>query len=982
MTGRRLAAGGRIDRSSVLPFTWQSAKLTGFAGDTLASALLANGVKVVGRGFKYHRARGIFAAGVEEPNAILDLECNGVQDPNARAATVELRAGMALRGVNARPDVDRDWYRGIDLLHRFLPAGFYYKTFFPNWQRYEPRIREMAGLGRLRIAADTRRFETRSAQADVLVVGGGPSGLAAARAAASAGLSVMLADDRPGFGGSLLWRDATIDGLPGAKWAAATVRALAEAGVRLLPRTTAFGAYDDGAFGLLERRTASAAGWAEERLWTVRARHAVLAAGAIERPLVFPHNDRPGVMLAAAALHYLRHYAVLVGDEIVVATNNDSAYEVALALRAAGATVTLADVRGETPAVARVAIEAGVRVLPGSVVLHTIGANGVRLVDIGPADATSARAATLRVPASVVAVSGGFSPAVHLHSQSRGKLRWDEARAAFYPAAAVAGQSLAGALAGAETLADALATGHRAGVDAATALGRTVTATPPFAHAAPVADPIRPYWCVPIRGARQWIDLQNDVTVKDIRLAAQENYGSVEHLKRYTTLGMATDQGKTSNVNGLAILAGATGKTIPQVGTTTFRPPYTPVTLGALAGPRHGMLHTPWRRLPAHAEHAALNADIREYGGWWRPACYPRADETAAQAIRREATAARHSVGLFDGSSLGKIVVDGPDAAAFLNLLYYNDVATLKPGRLRYVLLLRENGVVYDDGVIARLGPERYQLSPSSSHTAGVLAMLEAWRQTEYFHMRVAFHDVTGAWATFAVSGPRSRDVLAPLTDIDLSADALPHMAFADGTILGVAGRIARVSFTGERSYEVSVPASYGPALWRALMQAGAPDNITPYGIESLSVLRAEKGYILIGTDSDGMTFPDDLGMSGPLRAKKVDFVGKRSLLTPDARRPDRRQFVGLLPLDPEAVPHPGAHAIERTRDRLRSLGWVTSACHSPALGRSIALGMIARGRALAESGAEVELFHLGTTMRARVVTPTFYDPAGDKLHG
>ncbi len=980
MTSRRLAEGGRIDRARVLPFTWQGMPLSGFAGDTLASALLANGVKIVGRSFKYHRPRGIYGAWVEEPNAILDVAHGDLHDPNARATTVELRAGMAARGVNARPDVNRDMFGGIDLMHRFLPAGFYYKTFFPNWHRYEPRIRAMAGLGRLREAADTRRFETRNARCDVLVVGAGPAGLAAARAAASAGLDVMLADDRALPGGSLPWSTATIGGRAAADWAAGTAADLTARGARLLPRTTVFGAYDHTAFGLLERRGTAADGWATERLWSVRARQVVLATGGFERPLVFPDNDRPGVMSADAALQYLRHYAVLVGDAVVVTTNNDSAYEVAVALRGAGAAVTLADVRPTPPAVARVALEAGVRVVPGSVVLGTSGRGGVKLVEIGPADATTPRAATLRVVASVVAVSGGWSPAVHLHSQAGGKLRWDASLAGFVPAGARPDQHLAGGITGAGDLAACLADGHAAGSAAARALGATVRCAPVAASPMPAATPPRAYWRVPIASARQWLDLQNDVTVKDVALAARENYSSVEHLKRYTTLGMATDQGKTSNVNGLALLAEFTGREIARVGTTTFRPPYAPTTLGAFAGLRHGTLYAPWRRLPAHAEHVAVGADMREYGGWWRPACYPRDGETPARAIQREAAAARRSAGLFDGSSLGKIVVDGPDAAAFLNLMYYNEVATLKPGRLRYVLLLREAGTVYDDGVVARLGPERYLLSPSSSHTAGVLAMLEAWRQTEYPAMRVAFHDVTGAWATFAVSGPRSRDVLAPLTDIDLSPDALPHMAFASGGILGVAGRIARVSFTGERSYEVSVPADYGPALWRRLLHAG--DDITPYGIETLSVLRAEKGYILIGTDTDGMTLPDDLGMSGPLRTKKVDFVGKRSLLMPDATRGDRRQFVGLLPLDPGFVPHVGAHAIERGGGAPRSIGWITSACHSPALGRSIALGMIERGRALVEAGAEVELFHLGATSRARVTSPVFHDPAGDRLHG
>jgi sarcosine oxidase subunit alpha len=584
----------------------------------------------------------------------------------------------------------------------------------------------------------------------------------------------------------------------------------------------------------------------------------------------------------------------------------------------------------------------------------------------------------MRVSADLVAVSGGWSPAVHLHSQAGGRLRWDATQAAFVPERPCPGQHFAY---GAD-LAAALAAGHAAGLAAARALGRSADLGAPRTPPSEAPTPIRPYWHVPIPRARQWVDFQNDVTVADVMLAARENYSSVEHLKRYTTLGMATDQGKTSNVNGLAILAEATGRTIPDVGTTTFRPPYTPVTLGAIAGMRHGALYSPWRRLPAHAEHVALGAEFREYGGWMRPACYPRGGESAAQAVQREAAAVRAGVGLFDGSSLGKIIAAGPDAAEFLNVVYYNDVANLRTGRIRYVLLLHETGIVHDDGVVTRLAPDRYLLSPSSSHTQGVLAMLEAWRQTECPHMRVALHDTTAAWATFAIAGPRSRELLAPLTDIDLSATALPHMALAEGRILGVPCRVARVSFSGERSYEVSVPAGYGPALWRALLSAGTPIGVTPYGVETASLLRAEKGYILIGVDTDGMTLPVDLGMSGPLRSRKVDFVGKRSLLMPDAVRPDRRQFVGLLPDDPAFVPAVGAHAVERAADgTLRSLGWITSAFHSPALGRSIALGMIARGRALAEAGMEVELYHLGRFSRARVCSPVFFDPAGERLH-
>jgi sarcosine oxidase subunit alpha len=971
---RRLWEGGYIRRETAFPFTWEGRGMTGFAGDTLASALLANGVRVVGRSFKYHRPRGIFGAGVEEPNAIVDLEWNGRHDPNARATMVEISPGMAARGVNGWPSVRRDVLGLLDLCHRFLPAGFYYKTFMaPDWRRYEPAIRRMAGLGRLRETADTLRYETRHAHCDVLVVGGGPTGLAAARAAGAAGLRVMLADDRPGWGGSLRWNGGTIDEGPAMAWVDATIAALG--GVMLLPRTTAFGYYDHNAIGLIERRTHAAAGWAEERLWHVRARQVVLATGAIERPLVFPDNDRPGVMSAAAVLQYLREYAVLAGERVLIATNNDSAFQTAVALRDVGAVVTVADARPEPGPASRAAMDRGVRVLAETVVRGTGGRHGVRWADLAPLADLSRRE---RVPVDLVAVSGGWSPAVHLFSQSGGKLRWDDDFSAFVPQALGLAQHLAGALVGAATLVAALVGGHRAGVAAAGALDRRVEIAAPRTCDEAVPTKPHPVWYLKLPGTRQWIDFQNDVTVDDVALAARENFSSVEHLKRYTTLGMANDQGKTANVNGLAVLADVTGRVISDVGTTTFRPPFVPVSFGALAGMRHGALYAPRRLLPAHAEHVALGADMREYGGWMRPACYPCEDESVAQAIQREAVAARTGAGLFDGSSLGKIEVHGPDAAAFLNLMYYNEVANLRPGRIRYCLILREAGIVFDDGVVARLAPDFFLLSPSSSHTASVLAMLELWHQTEYPAMRVAFHDVTSAWATFALCGPRAGEVLADLpTDIDRSDAALPHMSLAHGTVFGVPGRIARVSFTGERSYEISVPASYGAALWQYLLAAGT----TPFGIETLSLLRAEKGFLLIGTDTDGMTLPGDLGMSGPLRTKKEDFVGKRSLLTPDAVRPDRRQFVGLLPDQAGFVPAVGAHAIERTDRRMRSIGWVTTSWHSPTLGRSIALGMIEGGRALAADGAAVELFHLGQTSRATVAAPCFFDPRGERLH-
>ncbi len=974
---RRLPTGGRIDRATPVPFTWEGRRLHGLAGDTLASALLANNVRVLARSFKYHRPRGLYGAWVEEPNAIVDLAWGDRHDPNARATLVDLLPGMAAMGVNAWPSVAHDIHGAIDLAHRFIPAGFYYKTFkAPSWHLWEPKIRALAGLGTMRSTDDTLRYEERHAHCDILVIGGGPAGLAAARAAHAAGLSVVLVDDRNAWGGSLLWRDATINDRPAAEWVGETINGLA--GATLLPRTTAFGYYDHNAIGLLERRTTAAAGWAEERLWHVRAGQVILATGAIERPLVFPDNDRPGVMSAAAVLQYLREYAVLAGERVVIATNNDSAYETALALQDAGATVTIADARGDPGEVGRAAAARGIAIHRATLPVGTAGRHGLRWVDLAPRENLAARE---RVPADLLATSGGWSPAVHLFSQSGGKLRWDEALSAFLPTAPRERQRLAGAITGIASLAVALADGHRAGAEAAAAGGRSVTMPIPHVEPQHPPTPIEAVWFVPLKNTRQWIDLQNDVTLKDIALAAQENYASVEHLKRYTTLGMANDQGKTSNVNGLAALAAFTGRAIPEVGTTTFRPPFVPVSLGALAGLRHGALFAPIKRLPAHDDHVANGAEMREYGGWSRPACYLRIGETIATAIQREADQARRQAGLFDGSSLGKIEVHGSGAAEFLNLMFYNEVANLRPGRIRYCLILRETGIVYDDGVVARLAPDRYLLSPSSSHTAGVLAMLELWHQTEYPTLDVAFHDVTAAWATYAISGPRARDILARLdTDIDLSDTALPHMGLTHGRLEGVPARIARVSFTGERSYEISVPASHGPALWRHLLALGQCDGITLYGIESLSVLRAEKGFILIGTDTDGMTLPDDLGMPGPLRAKKVDFVGKRSLLTPDALRPDRRQFVGLLPTDPGFVPAVGTHAIETIGTRRRSLGWITSACHSPALQRSIALAMIEGGRT--RVGETVDLVHLGQVTTATITPPCFIDPTGERLHG
>ena len=998
----RLAQGGRVVRSEPIEFEFEGRRLTGLAGDTLASALLANGVCVVGRSLKYHRPRGLWGAGVEEPNAIFDLWHGHRHDPNARATMIELAPGMRARAVNCWPGLNTDLLGALDHLHHFLPAGFYYKTFMhPDWSRWEGLIRRMAGFGRVQCFAPDEPAAVMHAHCDLLVVGAGPAGLAAARAAARKGLRVVVVEQQSEPGGCLNWREAEIDGAAGDAWAAGMASALrSDHGVRVRTRTTAVGVFDHGHIVLLERdppAPATPAGVAPYRLWKLRARRVVLASGALERPLVFPDNDRPGVMSAAAVTEYLRRYAVRPGERAVVFTNNDSAYDCAQALIAAGACVTGVDARPATPGGAMSAARAaGIAVRDNAVVIETHGGRRVRGVRTADRDGRRSAGHDALLPCDLLAVSGGFSPTVHLHSHAGGRVAWDDALAAFLPAECPQPLQACGGARGRFGIADALADGHAAGLAAAAALGAGGgEPAPPHCAAAPADHRCSPLWQVPGAQGRQWIDLTHDVTVADVELAAREGYVSVEHLKRYTTLGMAPDQGRTSNVNGIAVLGAATGREIPEVGTTTFRPPYTPVPFGALAGMRRAALHTPLRRSPLHAEHQRMGARMKEYGGWLRPAVYPRGAESEAQAIAREVLAVRRSAGLFDGSTLGKIEVLGPDAARFLDLMYVNALDNLAPGRVRYCLLLNEHGKVFDDGVVARLAPERFLLSPSSSHVLQVAALLEEWRQCEYPSLRVAMTNVTTAWATVSVTGPNARAIVTGLdTDIDLSAKALPHMAVAEGRVGGVPARVMRVSFTGETGFEISVPAGYGPALWRELGNLGEAHGLAPFGLESLLVLRAEKGYILIGRDTEGETEPDDLGMGLPARRKQVEFIGRRSLLRPDSLRADRRQLVGLLAVERGRVLANGAHVVEPSTavaaadageppgSGWRSLGYVTSSYASPTLGHGIALALVERGRERAATRARVRVFHLGETVEAEVVAPTFYDAGGERLHG
>jgi sarcosine oxidase subunit alpha len=947
VTSARLPTGGQIDRGRPLAFTFDGTPCQGFAGDSIASALLANGVRIVGRSFKYHRPRGLWGAWTEEPNAIVDVTRNCATTPNLRATTEPLENDIAVRSVNAAPTAAADRAALIDRLAPLLPAGFYYKTFlWPRWETFEGSIRAMAGLGRVdpnnRPPADNPQINARC---DLLVVGGGAAGLAAAGAAARAGRMVFLVDDHAEIGGQLVHRDGSIERGNWRDWALSVARAIEAAGGRVLTRTTAYGIYDGDLVCAWERCAP-----APDALWRIRPQKIVIAAGAIERPLILPDNDRPGVMSADAALVYLKRFGVLIGQRVVVATNNDSAYPVAEALAEAGAEVEIVDTRASGPS-------CQLKVTRGAAIEGVVGAKGVEGVRIGGR----------RHGCDALLLSGGWSPTVHLYAQARGRLRYDEARAALVPLGGVEHLIVAGAANGAFTLAEALREGHEAGG------GEGAAPNAPAGHYAVQAS-----WPKADDDGRRWIDFQNDVTLKDVALAAREGYVSVEHLKRYTTLGMATDQGKTANVTAIAALAALTGRTIDETGTTTYRPPFVPVPMGIIAGRRRGALVNPLRRLPLEAEHRADGAEMREYGGWLRPAWYGTDDP--ARTIHREAAQARDSVALFDGSSLGKIEIIGPDAAALADFHSYNRLSTLKPGRIRYGFVLQESGVVLDDGVTLRLAQDRFLVSCSSGHTEAVRTRLELWRQDRFDLARVAIHDTTAQWATLTVTGPRSRDLIEACgLDVALDDQSLPHMAFATGAFDGAPLRVARVSFTGDRSYELSVPARRAARLRARLAEKLPAFGGGLMGLEALMILRAEKGFIVIGKDTDGTTLPQDLGVTGPRDSRKDEYIGKRSLFMPVAQEPRRKQLVGLSVAPDESSLPTGAHVTSGAGGARRSEGYVTSSYFSPTLGRPIALGLVEDGRL--RIGETVSTFHLGAERRATITAPVALDPEGRRLH-
>ena len=951
MSGFRLPNGGRANRAAPVDFSFDGQTYSGYAGDTLASALLASGVTLFGRSFKYHRPRGLLGAGSEEPNALVSVDRGpGRFTPNLRATNVELHDGLNAVSQNRWPSLKTDVVAINDRLGMFFPAGFYNKTFmWPRsfWEKlYEPVIRKLAGLGEAPTAEDPDHYSSTYAHCDLLIIGAGPAGIDTALEASATNKRIILIDEQDELGGGALADPALWP------WLERSAKALAEASnIQILTRTTAFGYYHDNFIGAVERLTDHLPDGGDaprEQLWRIRAGEVILAQGAIERPLVFEGNDTPGVMLSSAAKVFANRYGVAVGRAVALMASHDSGWHDVFALAKVGVGVAaIIDVR-ETVDAALIdkAASLGITVMLGHSVIGVQGRHGVKAIEVARNNGTGKS----RINCDALLMAGGWTPTVHLWSHSKGSLAWRDDLGAYVPDQPNENVRCVGACAGKW--------------DFGTGLIIDVLPTP--------KDQTR---------IKAFVDFQNDVTAKDIKLAVREGFRSIEHIKRYTTNGMATDQGKTSNLNGLQIASTALSKPVSEIGLTTFRPPYTPQTFGALAGHAKGALFQATRTTNIDPW-AAENGAVFELVAQWRRARYfPKAGEDMRAAVNRECVAVRNSLGIFDASTLGKIEVVGPDAAEFLNRMYTNPWKALEPGRCRYGLLLKEDGFITDDGVSARLAPDRFHLTTTTGGAARVLNMMEDYLQTEWPDLNVWLTSTTEQYAVIALQGPNARKVLEPLVEgIDLSAQAFPHMAIREGTICGIPTRLFRVSFTGELGFEINVPNAYGRAVWEAIMAEGAHYDITPYGTEAMHVLRAEKGFIIVGQDTDGTVTPYDAGLAWAVGKKKPDFVGKRSLARPDIVAEGRKQLVGLLTDDPTIVLEEGAQIVADPHQAIpmKMIGHVTSSYWSTALGRSIAMALVLDGQSL--MGETLHIPMPGKTHTATVSGMVFYDPTGARL--
>ncbi|MDZ4391805.1 sarcosine oxidase subunit alpha family protein [Cypionkella sp.] len=961
-------SGGQVDRSKTLRFNFDGQTYTGHPGDTLASALLANNVRLMGRSFKYHRPRGVISAGSEEPNAIVELRTGARQEPNTRATVIELFDGLSAQSQNRWPSLKFDAMAINDRLSPFFAAGFYYKTFMwpaAFWEKiYEPIIRRAAGLGSLSKLDDPDDYDKGFLHCDLLIIGAGPAGLSAALTAGRAGARVILADEDFRMGGRLNAETLEIAGAAGADWAAKTVLELATLpNVRLMTRTTVMGAFDHGIYGAVERVSDHLAtplpGKPRQILWRIYTQRAILAAGATERPIAFENNDRPGIMLAGALRAYANRWGVAVGEKVAVFTNNDDGLRTVGDLKAKGLDVAVIDAR------------------KGDEVIDSAGRLGLKSITVRRANGQTE---TLQV--SALGVSGGWNPNLNIASNHRGRPIWDDQIAAFIPAPeSIAGLTCVGAAAGAFSTHAALTTGATHAIAALADLGITATADIPQAEDAPLN--LTPAWYVHSGKGRAWVDQQNDVTVKDVKLAKQEGFISVEHLKRYTTLGMATDQGKTGNVLGLAVMAELTGKTIPETGTTIYRPPYTPVAMGALGGRARGHDFKPTRQTPSHKWAAEQGAIFVEVGYWLRTQWLPRQGETTwRQSVDREVLQTRKSAGICDVTTLGKIDIQGTDAGLFLDRVYANTFGTLAVGKVRYGLMLREDGMVMDDGTTARMGQNEYVMTTTTANAVPVFRHLEHCRQVLWPDLDVQLISTTEAWAQYSVAGPNARKLLEKLVDQDISDAAFPYMACGAITVQGTRARLFRISFSGELAYEIAVPTRYGDAMIRALVEAGREFDAVVYGTEALGVMRVEKGHVA-GNELNGQSSALNMGL-GKMVSKKKDSIGMVLSQREGMNIPTGYRLVGVKPVNPSDALTAGAHFLAKGAEAVAANdgGWLTSVVYSPHLGHSIGLGYLKSGDT--RKGERLRSVNLlaKTDVEVEIVSPHFFDPEGERLRG
>ncbi|MEL0624323.1 sarcosine oxidase subunit alpha [Marinomonas arenicola] len=1010
----RLKNGGRIDRSIPITFTFNGKQLTGFQGDTLASALLANGINVVGRSFKYSRPRGIVACGAEEPNAIMQLGATeGTQVPNVRATQQELFEGLVASSTNGWPSVDTD---AMSLLGKFggkmMPPGFYYKTFmFPQslWGTYESVIRKAAGLGKSPLKNDPDHYDNINQHCDVLIVGAGPAGLTAALTAARGGARVIIADEQNEFGGCLLNTKETMDGKPSSEWITSVVEELSTyKDVLLLPRSTVNGYHDHNFLTIHQRCTDHLSDMApinqvRQRLHRVRAKWVVLATGAHERPLVYANNDIPGCMLANAVSTYINRYDVVPGNELVLMTTNDYGYQTALDWHDAGRkVVAVVDTRPNTADsdYVKQARQRDIKIINGSAIIEAHGSKRVSSVSIAQINEKGTKLAGVasQLKADTVATSGGWSPVIHLSCHTGSRPIWDDAVIGFVPGKTIQKQLTVGGINGQYNTKLVMEQGIETGQQVLKELGldiKTEHVTEP-AHTAislprleqrklspPMALFHIPHSKPTSQAPKQFVDYQNDVTAAGIEIACREGYESIEHVKRYTAMGFGTDQGKLGNINGMAITAAALNKTIPETGTTIYRPNYTPVTFAAIAGRNCGQLFDPARFTAMHKWHLQQGAVFEDVGQWKRPWYYPKANETMEEAVNRECLAVRESVGILDATTLGKIDIQGKDAREFLNRIYSNSWTKLPVGRCRYGLMCRETGMIFDDGVTACLGDNHFHMTTTTGGAAGVMEWLELWHQTEWPELDVYFNTITDHWATITISGPNSRKLLSELVnaETDISNESFAFMDWKEMEVADIPARVFRVSFTGELTYEINVQADYGMHIWEKFIAHGEKYDITPYGTEAIHVLRAEKGFIIIGQDTDGSVHPHDLGMSWCVAQQKpFSFLGKRGMTREDCVRKGRKQLVGLKTKDPKQLLPEGSQGVLNPTGSIpiQMVGHVTSSYWSPTLNRSIAMGLVKDG--LSKMGESVYYPQQdGSVIEAEICSYTFLDPKGER---